>query len=864
MARMKIDFEKDIKILKHRLDVLEDKKEGLTSKVHVNVNSEVTDPGFVMPILEPLPPSPPPLPLEVETPMAEIKSEPNFFEIILEKIKHYFTTGNTIVKVGVVLIFFGISFLLKYAIDNDLFPIEYRLIACAFFALVILKIGWNLRLKSREYGLVLQGGGIGVLILTTFVSLKSYALISPEIAFSLLISFVTATAILSIKQDSLNLALFGLVGGFFAPILVSTGSGNHIILFSYYALLNMAIVYISWKKSWRTLNLMGFIFTFAISSIWGVLKYRPEFYWSTQPFLILFFLIYLIIPILFANKKRPELKGYLDGTIVFGNSIFSLLLQLQLIEGIPYAGSFSSLGFASVYIFVSRYLLKHKNENYRLLAEAYISISVIFITVAIPLAFDGFKTAAIWSLEASGLYWFGIRQNRPFARGFSVFLIFASSVAFFFARSRGSLDLLFLNTYFMSCILIASGFYVMSYLSQIHQDKISSSEKELSNFTFLFGTLWWVFGGVSEISYYLKYFQGSNRGFLSNAQLLYLTICSLILFTIARKIVWNKLRLLTHGLVFTMFLYFLLGLSYLNHPFEEYGYVSWALSIASYYYILFYNDQKHSEQKNILIDIGHAGILWVVVGLLVVESHWIGNTFIQESSAWKYAAHGVIPIFVIWFITEKKDILKWPILKNHSVYMSLGLIPIVASSWLWLMITNWLNTGSAEPLIYIPILNPLDLSHLGVMFVITLWFMRSLKTSAHKQFLNLKDVGVFLGVTYFIWLNGLLCRAIHQYVGIPYDFSSLFSSVIVQVSLSIYWTILGIVLMVFAAKKVLRWLWLIGAGLLGIVVVKMFLIDLSSTERMAQVISFIGVGILFLIVGYFSPIPPKTITEEKS
>ena len=45
--------------------------------------------------------------------------------------------------------------------------------------------------------------------------------------------------------------------------------------FSYYALLNAGIVVIALKRSWRLLNLLGFVFTFAISTAWGVLRYQP-------------------------------------------------------------------------------------------------------------------------------------------------------------------------------------------------------------------------------------------------------------------------------------------------------------------------------------------------------------------------------------------------------------------------------------------------------------------------------------------------------------------------------------------------------------------------------------------------------------
>lgn len=54
-----------------------------------------------------------------------------------------------------------------------------------------------------------------------------------------------------------------------------------------------------------------------------------------------------------------------------------------------------------------------------------------------------------------------------------------------------------------------------------------------------------------------------------------------------------------------------------------------------------------------------------------------------------------------------------------------------------------------------------------------------------------------------------------------------------------------------------RELWLIGAGLLGIVVLKLFVVELSSSGTIERIISFIVVGVLMLLIGYFAPLPPK-------
>jgi uncharacterized membrane protein len=79
----------------------------------------------------------------------------------------------------------------------------------------------------------------------------------------------------------------------------------------------------------------------------------------------------------------------------------------------------------------------------------------------------------------------------------------------------------------------------------------------------------------------------------------------------------------------------------------------------------------------------------------------------------------------------------------------------------------------------------------------------------------------------------------------------------VQASFSILWTLLALGAMVVATRRALRPVWLAGAALMGVVVVKLFLVDLSGIGTVERIVSFIGVGLLMLVIGYFSPVPPK-------
>ena len=149
---------------------------------------------------------------------------------------NFFFGGNALVRFGVIVLFFGVAFLLKYASEHIEVPIEARLIGVALGAIVMLAIGWRLRLSRPGYGLIIQGGGVGLLYLTVFAAFRLYQLLPAGLVFALFTAMAIFSAMLAVLQDSRSLAAMAVTGGFLAPLLASTGGGSHVMLFSFYAL----------------------------------------------------------------------------------------------------------------------------------------------------------------------------------------------------------------------------------------------------------------------------------------------------------------------------------------------------------------------------------------------------------------------------------------------------------------------------------------------------------------------------------------------------------------------------------------------------------------------------------------------------
>jgi uncharacterized membrane protein len=119
-----------------------------------------------------------------------------------------------------------------------------------------------------------------------------------------------------------------------------------------------------------------------------------------------------------------------------------------------------------------------------------------------------------------------------------------------------------------------------------------------------------------------------------------------------------------------------------------------------------------------------------------------------------------------------------------------------------------------------------------------------------------------LAAVAFVAINTVWLRVAHHWGGVPWDAQALFDSFLVQAGYSILWTLIALVLMVGAHRRGLRAPWMLGAGLLGLTVLKLFVVDLSNRGGSERIVVFIAVGLLMLVVGWFAPLPPSRLQRH--
>lgn len=767
----------------------------------------------------------------------------------VHRLVGFFTGGNPVVRVGMVVLFFGVAFLVRYAAERDLVPIELRLAGIAAAAVGVLFVGWRLRERPGHYGLVLQGGAIGVLYLTVYAAAKLYQLMPMGLAFGLMVGFVAFSALLAVLQDARILAMFGSAGGFLAPILASTGGGSHVVLFSYYSLLNVGILAIAWFRAWRELNVLGFLFTFVIGSVWGYEYYRPEHFWTTEPFLILFFIIFVAIAVLFATRQPPKLRGYVDGSLVFGVPLVAFALQSALVRDFEDGLTISALVAAAFYIGLATLLWRRSAEGLRMLTEAFLALGVVFGSLAIPLALDGRWTAVAWAMEGAALVWVGVRQARLLARLFGVFLQIAAGVAFFFAIDAPAGGLPLWNGVWLgSAVVSLAGLFSSWYLYR-HADGLRPRERQAILPLLAWGLAWWLGAGAREMNVHLDVLDQPHGA------VTFLSLTALALAWLGQRLRWPAAACATAPLLPLLVLLFFaeMGPLHIGHAFERWGLLAWALAMATHLRLLWRNAEVWPA---LVTRLWHPMGLWLLVGLLTWELDWAIGKADLGPVTWRLIPWALLPGVAVMLLLRWGKRITWPIAKYEEPYLMVGLGALASYLWLWALAANYWP-GDTAPLAYVTLLNPLDLVQFFALLVALRWALWWRKAESSGERLSyLPFVYGAIGAGGFLWLNAVVARAVHFWGAVPWDLKALLQSVVFHAALSVLWTTTALAVMVLARRLMSRQTWIVGAGLLGVVVVKLFVVDLEGSGTLGRIVSFLAVGGLMLLIGYFSPLPP--------
>ena len=437
-------------------------------------------------------------------------------------------------KIGIIIIVLGVGIGLKYAIDHHLISPLARIILSYLAGLTLL--GFALRFKSKypKYSAVLLSGAMCILYFTTYAAYSFYDLLPLILAFGLMCLFTVITVFAALYYNLVVIALFGLVGAYAVPFLVS-GVFDYAFLFTYISIINIGIVVISITRNWVELKSAAFGWTWIIFIYWYVTDYfRQDDFGLLWIFLPIFFCTFYAT-ILTNILVKPGKFGALNTFMLLFNSIAFFWMGYASCLFHPIGQHLLGLfafGNALIHSIVG-YNLYRLNPNEKSNYYFILVLGLSFFTLAIPIQFDAPWVSILWVLEAGILFGIGRIKTWPFWEKTAYVLMVLACISIaqdwlylyhtYSSKDPGSRIPLFLNTIFLSSLVFCG---VFGFINSLHHHKLYPSpwqkdadQNELLTFllatVLVLGIYFTFFGEISTYwlqEYKYTYSQHRNPG----------------------------------------------------------------------------------------------------------------------------------------------------------------------------------------------------------------------------------------------------------------------------------------------------------------------------------------------------------------
>lgn len=743
---------------------------------------------------------------------------------------------NPVVRIGIVVFLLGVSFLVRLAAQAGLLPPEIRLGASTLAGMGLLVLGWRFRNTRPHFALPLQGGAIGTLFLVVFAAFRLYGLLPAGAALAVGVALVVSTGVLAVLQNARSLAFFALASGFAAPLLLSSGSGNYIGLFTYYALLDAAVFGIALYRSWRSLHLAAFFATYILATTWGVLQYRPENLVPCEIFLWVYYALFAGTGFLFATRAYKGLLGYVDGTLTFALPLATFALQAGLMRHEPLSLAWTAVALAVHHLALAFWLWRQlalgRLPHLRVYAETLAVLGTAFTSLALPLALSGHTTAIAWAMEGTGLLFLGLRQKRRWPLVMGPLLV---SLAFIVQLATDPVNL-------VGAAVLFAALWLCAWMS----DRNGNRPWVV---VVLYAGLLLV--GVDAARYLDSHSANWNSWTLWT---LVVVLAGLLQFALAHRMAWKRAAWILPGILLLWMVKVLAdGVELLDNPLDH-GMIAngeWSihLLLPLLLGLAFWGLVRARNLPMPLLKVLLSVFCYTLVYLVFVSVLGYGYRLVGgNAGTWPLAFASVVPVVVLWLVRFRPAVLDESTLLPLAAFVAL--LPIVLLAY----------AADMAPLPYVPVLAPADL-------VAVFAWMGLLKMPAAVW----EKVGLSGGRRYVLpalwmclWPLATAARLIHHYGGAEWDAGVLWDTRALQAAWTLLCTTEALGLMWFATRKNWRPVWMGGAVLLALTIVKLILVDLSGQGTVARIVSFLGAGALMVAIGYISPLPPREAAERKN
>ncbi|HFN5827256.1 TPA: DUF2339 domain-containing protein [Escherichia coli] len=525
-----------------------------------------------------------------------------------------------------------------------------------------------------------------------------------------------------------------------------------------------------------------------------------------------------------------------------GNPLVGFGMQYAITRHMEYGPALSALGYGGFYLALAWLALRRYPSLGRPLVLAALALGGAFTTLAIPLALSARWTAMAWALEGLGILWLGVQQQQRRMSYSGTALLVLAVCSALWAQMNG-----------MSALSLVLIFAVLS-LSWLAAAWLWRNIQLQGSWVLLAGGLiFWIIALIGASQLVLK-----KDSLVLSGVLALMAISVWGWRIVSGRLAWWELDVSKWLLWPTMLVMLLSQIS--QHEIFAAGWqnLAWCLALPAAGALL-WRDAETLPPR--LSRLAHLSLFWMILLALAAELFWFAQDLPWGMAAWGSGLMMAAGGLLIFLVHEAVHRQLWPFRSWPALYASQAMIPVAAVLVVLLVLTN-LQDGVVYRQTWLPLVNPLEEGAAFALLGLIVFYRVSQRFFPVQISVCRPWPLIALLALSFWWLNGILLRALAWYGEVPWSAETLWHSRLIQTCFALFWMLAALVVMLRATRRCSRREWLCGSVLLGIVIVKLMLVDSARGGGLARAVTFIGVAILVLIVGYFSPLPPKA-GEEK-
>lgn len=422
---------------------------------------------------------------------------------------------NWLNKIGIAILVIGIGFFVKYAIDKNWIGEIGRVAIGVGLGGILIGIAHFMRKKYHAFSSVLIGGGISVLYYTISIAYHDYHIFDQKTAFGIMVLITLFSTIISVIYDRKELAIIALIGAFTSPFMVSDGTGNYKVFFTYIAIINSGMLILSYFKKWDILSKLALGFTVLFFGTWMITTSMYEIIpakWALI-FATIFYIQFLGMSLIYNLVRKVRFTAWefiqLTGiTALFYGAIMYIIQANNYSIGV---GEFTLI-MSGFYIGLALFVHMREGAD-KALVYLLIGKAIAFVTLTGGLLFDGDYMTLFWAIEAVVILALGQRANMSILKNASAILtviaLFGLGRDWFLAyvESPTAITPLFNGTFLTTLFVIATLFGTFLLLKREKEENADSFIIGKSQYHFAIGAFIFVIsylGILFELTHQLR------------------------------------------------------------------------------------------------------------------------------------------------------------------------------------------------------------------------------------------------------------------------------------------------------------------------------------------------------------------------